>query len=77
MRVKFEGQTYLSGSGMVGRVENSEKLFVDDQVTQSVLRVEDGTIDGSQAQSAVGGVESLTVANCALDNFGGEGGGIG
>lgn len=62
---------------MVGGAEDSKELLIDDQVRQSVFGVEDGTIDTSQAQIAVGGSEDLAVASRALDNLSGKSGRIG
>ncbi|KAH0281826.1 hypothetical protein KCU91_g135, partial [Aureobasidium melanogenum] len=64
-------------AAMVGGAEDSKELLIDDQVRQSVFGVEDGTIDASQAQSAVGCSEGLAMARCALDNVGNECSGIG
>ncbi|KAH0373803.1 hypothetical protein KCU65_g378, partial [Aureobasidium melanogenum] len=60
----------------VGRIEDSKELFINDQVGQSVFGVEDRTIDNGQAQSAVGGIEGLAIASCALDDLGSESGGV-
>ena len=60
--------TYRDWGANIGRVEDSEKLLVDDQVGESVIGVEDRAIGATKVQGAFGGIKSLAKTGCVSDN---------
>lgn len=69
--------TYGDWGANIGRVEDSEKLLVDDKVGEGVIGVEDRAIGAIKVQGAFGGIKSLAKTGCAPDNVCNERGRVG